>query len=457
MTTDTVPLLRLDEPAEERLRSRIIAAACKLILCSGGLGLLYATSGALSAPILLSCSVLIGHLIIYFVAQTTSITGRRLLGRLAVPSAFVVLVTLNVTGWIGTLTGSNPASSYRNLSLVAAPFYFLSIAAVISDVATGRIKAPNFLNFATYVLLPFKLLAGPLELPSFLAQLENWKPSLSVVRLTAAWPWLVLGAVMKFIVGNHLTPASTLADTRPIVALMTAASFELKFYFDFAGYSFIGYGLALLTGLRINRNFSHPFFARNVVLFWRRWHMSLGRFLARYLLEPNVTKIRNRRSRMVFTSSIFLVSAMWHGGTANYAMWGLFHGACYFLWISKAKHWKLPRPVGIVAIVSFFVFGRLIAIDAQWRRLLQKILNIFNPMAWWGDISNTDAATLDMYLQYKSIVLALLFLCAEGWSVRRYGAGRPYHLFRRPYVALGLLIFALFFAKDGGGLLYARL
>lgn len=457
MTLDVVSVPRQHEPARERLHARIIATICKLILCLSGLWLLYVTSGTLSAPVLLSCSLLIGGVIVYFVARTTSTAGRVFFGRFTVPAAFVLLVTLNVTGWIGTLTGSNPASSYRNLSLVAAPFYFLSIAAVISDVATGRIRAPNFLNFATYVLLPFKLLAGPLEPPSFFTQLENWKPRLSVVRLTAGWPWLVLGAVMKFVIGNHLTPANTLDNTHPLVAVATAASFELKFYFDFAGYSFIGYSLAIFTGLRINRNFSHPFFARNVVLFWRRWHMSLGRFLARYLLEPNVTKIKNRRYRMIFTSSIFLVSAMWHGGTANYALWGIFHGACYFLWISRAKHWKLPRPIGILAIISFFIFGRLIAIDADWRRLVQKIINILNPMAWRGDFLNISAVGSDIYLQYKSLLLAASFLLFEGLSIKYYGSGRPYHLFRRPYVALMLLIFVLLFAKDGGGLLYARL
>ena len=118
----------------------------------------------------------------------------------------------------------------------------------------------------------------------------------SLVRVTAAWPWLALGTVMKFVIGNRLTPAVTLGDTHPTVALLTAAIFELKFYFDFAGYSFIGYGGALLFGFRISRNFTHPFLASNVVLFWRRWHMSLGRFLARYLLMTLVRCSRWARS-----------------------------------------------------------------------------------------------------------------------------------------------------------------
>lgn len=157
-------------------------------------------------------------------------------------------------------------------------------------------RAPGALDFFTYVALPFKLLAGPLEPPSFIRQLQQWQPRFSLVRVTAAWPWLALGTVMKFVIGNRLTPAVTLGDTHPTVALLTAAIFELKFCFDFAGYSFIGYGGALLFGFRISRNFTHPFLASNVVLFWRRWHMSLGRFLARYLLMTLVRCSRWARS-----------------------------------------------------------------------------------------------------------------------------------------------------------------
>jgi len=424
------------------LRARVVPAACKLLLCLGGLGFLGETSGTLSAPILLSCCAVLGFLAIQLVARISSLSLRRLIGRAVVPCGFAFLVVLNVIGWIGTLTGSEHATSLKNLSLVAAPFYVLSICAVISDVATKRLKIPAAIDYFTYIALPFKLLAGPLEPPSFIRQLARWQPRFSLIHLSAAWPWVALGAMMKFTVGNHLT----------------AAVFELKFYFDFAGYSFIGYGGALALGLRMNRNFANPFFAPNVVLFWRRWHMSLGRFLSRYLLEPNVGKIPGRFSRMIFTSAIFLVSAMWHGGTGNYAMWGLFHGCCYFLWISRLKHWHFPRPIGIATMLCFFVMGRFLAIEARWSRLVEKLSNLISPQAWADDLHHlSDRFWPLLQSQMLALTLAALVLTVEGLSIRQYGWARSYHAFRRPYAALAVLVFCLFFAVEKGGLLYARL
>jgi len=445
-------------PRGDRLNRIFVPAIGKLSLCAAGIAFMGQASGTLSAPLLLSCSTILGFMATRAVDLIPSMRLRRLIGRLVVPLAFVLLVLLNVTGWIGTLTGSDQATSFKNLSLVAAPFYLLSISAVIADVANKRMRAPGALDFFTYVTLPFKLLAGPLEPPAFIRQLQKWRPRFSLVRVTAAWPWLALGTVMKFVIGNRLTPALTLGDTHPTVALLTAAIFELKFYFDFAGYSFIGYGGALLFGLRMSRNFSSPFFAPNVVLFWRRWHMSLGRFLARYLLEPNVGKINGRPARMVFTSAIFLVSAMWHGGTGNYALWGLFHGTCYFLWISSLKQWHFPRPVGIATMICFFIMGRFLAIEAQFGRLMEKLGNLFNPWSWANDLTHLKTVVWPVIEhQLAAIALATAFMVIEAWSVERYGVGRSYHLMRRPYAALLMLILSLIFAAQQGGLLYARL
>ena len=291
-----------------------------------------------------------------------------------------------------------------------------------------------------------------------IAQIKAWQPRLSWSRLAVAWPWAALGLTMKFVIGNKLAPAGTLGATDPVASILTAAIFELRFYFDFAGYSFLGYAGALAFGFKITQNFAHPFFAPNVVLFWRRWHMSLGRFLARYLLEPNVGKISGRGARMLFTSAIFFVSAMWHGGTMNYAFWGLFHATCYFLWISRLKRRSWPRAVGVPTMILFFIAGRYLAIEASPHRLLEKLGNLVSPAAWSADLAALGTRVLDVIgPQGPALFSALAFFVVEYHSVRYYGPSRPYHSFRRPVVAMLLLIIALFFGSTGGGLLYARL
>jgi len=442
----------------EALGLRFSAVIFKTLLSLLGIATLTFISGVVYAPMMLAAAAVAGYILAFACSRLGSSKLRPVIGRMVVPLGFVAIVALNLSGIIGTLTGADSVHTYVSLSLVAAPFYLLSIAAVIADVANRRLDLPGPLNYVTYICFPFKLLAGPIEPPAFIRQIEAWRPSLSWSRLAVAWPWAVLGLTMKFVIGNGLSPASTISATDPIASLMTAAIFELRFYFDFAGYSFLGYAGALALGFRINQNFAHPFFAPNVVLFWRRWHMSLGRFLSRYLLEPNVGKIRGRKARMVFTSGIFFVSGMWHGGTVNYAFWGAFHATCYFLWISRLKRRQWSRAIGIPTMLMFFVAGRFLAIEANPHRLLEKLGNLVSPRAWLDDLAHLASRVSDVIgPQGTVLAAAVLFFIVEGGSVSRYGVGRPYHMFRRPVPAMVLLIISLLFAGMGGGLLYARL
>jgi D-alanyl-lipoteichoic acid acyltransferase DltB (MBOAT superfamily) len=446
-------------PAAANFRSfgdALVPTLCKLVFVATGLGGLAWLSRGLAAPALLLTAVLLTWVAARAV-EHRSLTVRRGVARAVVPGMLLTIVLLNVTGLIGTLTGASASLVNSSVAFLAAPFYLLAASAVVADVATGRIKMPSLLDHLTYVALPFKLLAGPLETPDMIARLSNFRPSLSWARAATAWSWIVLGLFMKLVIANRLDPAGRLGAIDPLGSLATATVFELKFYFDFAGYSFMAHGLALAIGLRMTHNFNHPFFAPNVVIFWRRWHMSLGRFLTRYFMEPNVTKLKGRNKRMLFTSSIFLASAMWHGGTGNYLLWGLFHAGVYFAWIAGMKKRSWPDWAGVPAMLAFFVLGRFLAIDADWSRMAQKIAGLFNPMAWIDSIANVSSVVAAIEGREQAIFgVIALFLLVEGRSVARYGANRSYHLLRRPLVTFALLLGVLFLGVAGGAPLYAR-
>jgi D-alanyl-lipoteichoic acid acyltransferase DltB (MBOAT superfamily) len=369
-----------------------------------------------------------------------------------------MIVVLNMTGLIGTLTGSTDRSQHSYWLLLAAPFYLLSVAAFLSDIALRKLPFPGFLDYLTYVTLPFKLLAGPLELPRLLEKIQNLEPRFTWWRFSAAWPWIALGAFMKYVIANRLTPSENLVLITPVGALTTAAIFELKFYFDFAGYSFIGYGMSLICGLRINQNFQHPFFAPNVVIFWRRWHMSLGRFLSRYILEPNLGLFASRQTKIIFASGIFLVSALWHGGTSNYILWGLFHGCCYFVYVQYLKRRSIPAIIGVCAMICFFVMGRFIAIDSEAPRLLEKLQSLLISPLTGNESGQSNVATYVLSAtEIKALLAAAAFFTLEFFSIRLFTVQRAYHLFRKPLPALGLLTAFFFFGVDSGNLLYARI
>jgi D-alanyl-lipoteichoic acid acyltransferase DltB (MBOAT superfamily) len=428
----------------------------KGVLCGLGLALLYAVSHGPAAPLTLAACTLFSHGLGSRLRRSPRTGLHTAVQRGAVPLAFALLVLLNLTGLVGTLTGAQSTlAAGASLALIALPFYLLSMAAFLSEMAGQRQTLPTLLDYAVYVGLPFKLLAGPLEPPRLLKQIERWRFSLRRSRLRVAWPWLALGLFMKYVVANRLDPAPHLQLTDPLASLVTAAVFELKFYFDFAGYSFMAYGGALALGLHINRNFDQPFLAPNVVLFWRRWHMSLGRFLARYLLEPNLSLWRGRQAKLVFASSIFLASAMWHGGTVNYLLWGLFHGTVYFVYGQWVRRWNVPAGLGTLAMLMFFVGGRMLAVEANGTRLLERLAALANPWAWRASPpGGWDAFFTSQDL--RGIAVAAAFLAAEVLDRRLYPHRRGYHLLRRPAVACLLCLLFVLFGIDSGTLLYAR-
>jgi alginate O-acetyltransferase complex protein AlgI len=431
----------------------------KLALLAGGAALLVSVSRGPWAVVMLSLVTLATFGLAKALRGRARTRGHRLTGRLAVPLAFVALVAMNVFGFVGTLTGAQSSFDLgASAALIAMPFYLLGAAAFVADMAEHRAPMPRLLDYAVYMALPFKLLAGPLEPPRLIEQIRHFRFRLRPTHLLAAWPWLALGLFMKYVVANRLDPARNLVFVDPVTSFMTAAIFELKFYFDFAGYSFMAFGAAMALGLRITQNFDHPFLAPNVVLFWRSWHMSLGRFLSRYVLEPNLSLWRGRQQKLLFASGIFLVSAMWHGGTLNYLLWGLFHGAVYYGYVQWMKRREVPAAIGLLAMLLFFVLGRMFAIDADAARLLTRLGNFFDPSAWVWALG--DARSIDPFLfpaEGRGVLIAGFFLAFEVLSRRLYPQRRGYHLMRRPWFAFALTVVFVLFGIDTGTLLYARI
>jgi alginate O-acetyltransferase complex protein AlgI len=439
---------------------RLAAGALpRVLLILAGLALLHQVSRGPLAPALLCLVSALSWWLGSWLRRSPRGLAHVWAARGAVPLAFLALVLMNVFGLVGTLTGAQssllPGASN---AWIALPFYLLSAAAFLCEMAQQRMAAPRPLDFGVYMCLPFKLLAGPLEPPRLLDQIRAWRWRISGVQCMAAWPWMVLGAFMKYVIANRLDPARHLVHVDPVRSFLTAFEFELKFYFDFAGYSFMAYGAALAIGLRITQNFNQPFFAANVVVFWRRWHMSLGRYLTRYVLEPNLSLWKGRQAKLVFASAIFLVSAMWHGGTLNYLLWGAFHGLVYFAYAQWIKRREVPPAVGAAAMLAFFVFGRMFAVDADGPRLLERIQAFFQPAAY---VHGWQALLVDGGFftpnEWRALAAAAVFLALEVWTWRRWPRPQGYHLLRRPAVAFAMLILFIVFGVDDGALLYARI
>ena len=172
------------------------------------------------------------------------------------------------------------------------------------------------------------------------------------------------------------------AASRPSWAWLATSAYTLQIYFDFSGYSDMAVGLALLFGIRLPVNFRSPYKATSIVDFWRRWHITLSRFLRDYLYIPlggnRLGEIRRYLNLLV----TMLLGGLWHGAGWNFLIWGGLHGlylCVNHLWQSwrgdrrasasglfaKVSRWAIT----FAAVVLAWVFFRAKTLDGAWQML----------------------------------------------------------------------------------------
>ena len=243
---------------------------------------------------------------------------------------------------------------------VGISFYTFQTMSYTIDVYRGQIKAErNFLDFALFVCFFPQLVAGPIEragdlLPQFKRErkfdLENLQKGL----------WLVLiGFFMKVYVADNLavlvdqvylpgkgaylaalqTPARLVHGGYQVMAANIAFVFQI--YGDFAGYSIIALGISRMMGIKLSINFSTPQFSQTPVELWRRWHVTLNRWIIDYIYIPLGGSRMGEfaKQRNIFLT--FTIMGLWHGANWTFAIWGAYHGAILVLYSLFAD--KLPR------------------------------------------------------------------------------------------------------------------
>jgi D-alanyl-lipoteichoic acid acyltransferase DltB (MBOAT superfamily) len=136
------------------------------------------------------------------------------------------------------------------------------------------------------------------------------------------------------------------ADMNGSTLTVGAFFFSIQIYGDFSGYSDIAIGTSRLFGFDLKQNFATPYFSRNILEFWRRWHISLTSWLTDYVFTPLAIEYRNFGNRGIILSIFitFFISGLWHGANWTFIVWGLIHGLYYLLTILLIGH-KVPKQI----------------------------------------------------------------------------------------------------------------
>ena len=374
-------------------------------------------------------------------------TARAIAAGVSIAGAMTAIVGANVSGLLGTQTGTAETLQNQWPALLGITFYALQVGGVASDVFRRAIVRPALIDYLTFILLAFKFYSGPLERATDLDRIVNHVDARTADVVWEGFSWVLLGVFMKFVIANPMAQLIILNTEDPISTLVVAMVAELRIYFDFAGYSFMALGLARLAGIELTNNFRQPFFARNLHDFWHRWHASFGNWLRQYIYFPLRDAMRERQMpTRLLAPSIFMASAIWHGGTVNFAMWGAVHAFAFWIFVAllSKRHWSALAAHG--SIVSLLIFARMLTIDADTERLCAKLAQFGDLGAWQAGIGVLSKLTMSTFpkIALLAIGLSITFILLEWASIRGFGT-HDYRLFRSlPAMVIILILTVLF-------------
>jgi alginate O-acetyltransferase complex protein AlgI len=238
-------------------------------------------------------------------------------------------------------------------------FTFHQIAWLIESYQ-GRTKSRDFLRYCLFITFFPQLIAGPILRPSELIPQFDSRGDGKPLRehLAVGFSIFIVGLGKKVLIADRLSPFADFmfANATAGNALGTLnawaglLAYTLQIYFDFSAYSDMAIGLARMYGIDLPINFNSPYKARSVQDFWRRWHITLSRFLRDYLYIPLGGNAAHSHANLLAT---MLLGGLWHGANWTFLAWGGLHGL--FLVINRVwQQTKIELPI-VIAVTCTFV------------------------------------------------------------------------------------------------------
>ncbi len=219
---------------------------------------------------------------------------------------------------------------WRVVLPVGISFYIFQIVSYLVDVYRG-VSSPgrSVLEIASYVSLFPQLVAGPI-VRYVEVSADFREPGASARELEDGARRLMLGVVKKVVIADAVAPLADIAFglSQPSFfdAWLGLLAYSIQIYFDFAAYSDMAIGLGKMMGFSFPENFNRPYAARSITEFWRRWHMTLSRWLRDYLYIPLGGNQISPSRTLINLLLVMTIGGLWHGAAWTFVMWGLWHG-----------------------------------------------------------------------------------------------------------------------------------
>ncbi len=245
------------------------------------------------------------------------------------------------------------------LPLAISFFTFQQIAFLV-DTYKGKSKRYSLVDYILFVCFFPQLIAGPIvhhneimpQLFRLRTKLFSWR------NFNYGLCFFAIGLFKKVVIADHLAVAadrgfSGYDQLTLIDGWVCTLSYTFQLYFDFSGYCDMAIGSARMLNIHLPINFSSPYKAHNIQDFWRRWHITLSRWLRDYIYIPLGGNRCSKTREFVNLVVTFLIGGIWHGAGWTFVLWGLFHGigvGLHRFWHEKKV--KIPHPLKIAVTFS---------------------------------------------------------------------------------------------------------
>lgn len=229
-----------------------------------------------------------------------------------------------------------------SLPLAISFFTFQQIAYLV-DAYKTETSEYDFLNYALFVTFFPQLIAGPIvHHKEMMPQFRQLRNKIINYRNIASGIFVFsIGLFKKIAIADTFATWATLGfdHTETLTffeSWITSLSYTLQLYFDFSGYTDMAVGSALLFNISLPINFNSPYKALDIQDFWRRWHITLSRFLTQYIYIPLGGSRKGKGNTYIYILIVFLISGLWHGAGWTFIFWGFLHGVATIV----NRYWK---------------------------------------------------------------------------------------------------------------------
>ena len=240
-------------------------------------------------------------------------------------------------------------------------FFTFQQVSYLVDAYNGKAKPYGLIDYSLFVTFFPQLIAGPIVLHSEVIPQFERKKNLAFDPDNFAKGLFAFsrGLAKKVIVADNFGKIVTfgyanIPSLTSFESILTILAYTFQIYFDFSGYCDMASGIAYMFNIRLPLNFHSPYKATDISEFWKRWHMTLTRFLTNYVYIPLGGNRRGKLRTYLNVLAVFVISGIWHGAGYTFILWGLLHGiAMVFCRAFKQQIGKIPSAVTWIATFVF--------------------------------------------------------------------------------------------------------